>query len=90
MTFKIIILQGEGMKIDLTQAMKDCEGIQKIEQRSDTGKVRNIYKKIIFIYREKNSILVHIGKTKKKKKRNNNTIKTENIKLKKIINILSK
>ena len=58
------------MKIDLTQAMKDCEGIQKIEQRSDTGKVRNIYKKIIFIYREKNSILVHIGKTKKKKKRN--------------------
>ena len=70
MTFKIIILQGEGMKIDLTQAMKDCEGIQKIEQRSDTGKVRNIYKKIIFIYREKNSILVHIGKTKKKKKGN--------------------
>ena len=49
MTFKIIILQGEGMKIDLTQAMKDCEGIQKIEQRSDTGKVRIIYK-LIFLY----------------------------------------
>ena len=37
------------MKIDLTQAMKDCEGIQKVEQRSDTGKVRNIYK-LIFLY----------------------------------------
>ena len=49
MTFKIIILQGEGMKIDLTQAMKNCEGIQKIEQRSDTGKVRIIYK-LIFLY----------------------------------------
>ncbi len=37
------------MKIDLTQAMKDCEGIQKVEQRSDTGKVRIIYK-LIFLY----------------------------------------
>ena len=36
------------MKIDLTQAMKDCEGIQKVEQRSDTGKVRIIYK-LIFL-----------------------------------------
>ena len=37
------------MKIDLTQAMKDCEGIQKVEQRSDTGKVRIIYK-LIFMH----------------------------------------
>ena len=37
------------MKIDLTQAMKDCEGIQKVEQRSDTGKVRIIYK-LIFLH----------------------------------------
>ena len=58
------------MKIDLTQAMKDCEGIQKIEQRTDTGKVRNNQKKINFIYRGKNLTPVHIGKIKKKKKRN--------------------
>ena len=31
------------MKIDLTQQMKACEGIEKIEQRSDTGKVRYYY-----------------------------------------------
>ena len=37
------------MKFDLTQAMKDCEGIQKVEQRSDTGKVRIIYK-LIFLH----------------------------------------
>ena len=37
-------LQGEGMQIDMAQAMKDCEGIEKVEQRSDTGKVRYIFK----------------------------------------------
>ncbi len=62
------------MKIDLTQAMKDCEGIQKIEQRTDTGKVRNNSKIINFIYRGKNLTPVLIGKIKKKKKRNKSLI----------------
>jgi hypothetical protein len=37
------------MKIDLEQQVKDCEGIQKVEQRSDTGKV-SIINKLMLIY----------------------------------------
>ena len=39
----IFLLQEEGVKTDITQALKECEGIQKIEQRNDTGKVRYIF-----------------------------------------------
>ena len=70
-----IKIQEGGMKIDLSQAMKDCEGIQKIEQRSDTGKVRNILINVQLLYREKNLILLLIGKMYKKKKRNRLLIK---------------
>ena len=31
------------MQFDIAQQMKVCEGIEKIEQRNDTGKVRNIF-----------------------------------------------
>jgi len=37
------------MKIDLEQQVKACEGIQKVEQRSDTGKV-SIINKLMLIY----------------------------------------
>ncbi len=58
------------MKIDLTQAMKDCEGIQKVEQRSDTGKVRIIYKLIlIYLQRQKfDSATYEKNKQEKEKK----------------------
>ena len=31
------------MQFDIAQQMKACEGIEKIEQRNDTGKVSNIF-----------------------------------------------
>ena len=38
----INILQEEGMQIDLSKAMEECKGIEKIEARNDTGKVSKI------------------------------------------------
>ena len=40
----LFVLQEEGIKPDINQELKKCEGIQKIEQRSDTGKVRYYFK----------------------------------------------
>ena len=34
-----LLLQGEGMDIDLNKAMKDCEGIEKVQERTNAGVV---------------------------------------------------
>ena len=39
----IFLLQEEGIKTDINKQLKECEGIEKIEQRNDTGKVRYIF-----------------------------------------------
>ena len=42
------------MQFDIAQQMKACEGIEKIEQRNDTGKVSNIFLiNINYIQRQK-------------------------------------
>ena len=66
----IFLLQEEGVKTDITEELKKCEGIQKIEQRSDTGKVRYNFKITFIKFRDKNLIRQHI--IKKNKKKNNN------------------
>ena len=38
----ILFEQGEGMNIDLNKAMKDCEGIEKVQERTNAGVVRKI------------------------------------------------
>ena len=60
------------MQFDIAQQMKACEGIEKIEQRNDTGKVRNIFFFwLIFIkFRDKNLIRELMKKTGKKKENN--------------------
>ena len=35
----LLLLQGEGMDIDLSKAMKDCEGIEKVQERTNAGVV---------------------------------------------------
>ena len=32
-------IQDEGMNIDLNKAMKDCEGIEKVQERTNAGVV---------------------------------------------------
>ena len=39
----IFLLQEEGIQTDINKQLKECEGIEKIEQRNDTGKVRYIF-----------------------------------------------
>ena len=39
----IFLLQEEGIKTDINKQLKECEGIEKIEQRNDNGKVRYIF-----------------------------------------------
>ena len=38
----ILFIQGEGMNIDLNKAMKDCEGIEKVQERTNAGVVSQI------------------------------------------------
>ena len=38
----ILFEQGEGMNIDLNKAMKDCEGIEKVQERTNAGVVSKI------------------------------------------------
>ena len=58
------------MKIDLEQQVKACEGIQKVEQRSDTGKVSIINKLMpIYLQRQKfDSATYEKNKQEKEKK----------------------
>ena len=37
-----LFLQG-GMEIDINKAMKDCEGIEKVQERTNTGVVSCLY-----------------------------------------------
>ena len=43
-----ILLQEGGMNIDLNKAMKDCEGIEKVQERTNTGVV-SLLSIIVFI-----------------------------------------
>ena len=49
------IIQGEGMNIDLNKAMKDCEGIEKVQERTNAGVVSLILmiNSILIIQRQK-------------------------------------
>ena len=38
-TYLIFLIQDEGMNIDLNKAMKDCEGIEKVQERTNAGVV---------------------------------------------------
>ena len=37
--YLLILFQDDGMNIDLNKAMKDCEGIEKVQERTNTGVV---------------------------------------------------
>ena len=39
----ILLLLQEGMDIDINKAMKDCEGIEKVQERTNTGVVSCLY-----------------------------------------------
>ena len=56
----IFILQGEGMTFDINAALKDCEGKDKIEERKDTGKVRNLIIIYNYNFSVKNLIQQHM------------------------------
>ena len=38
----ILLIQGEGMNVDLNKAMKECEGIEKVQERTNAGVVSQI------------------------------------------------
>ena len=37
--FPFLLSQDDGMNIDLNKAMKDCEGIEKVQERTNAGVV---------------------------------------------------
>ena len=41
------------MNIDLNKAMKDCEGIEKVQERTNAGVVSFIFTMGLFIQRQK-------------------------------------
>ena len=63
------------MNIDLNKAMKDCEGIEKVQERTNTGVVSLIliivYHIYLIMYRDKNLILQLMKKINKSKEKNN-------------------
>ena len=63
------------MNIDLNKAMKDCEGIEKVHERTNTGVVSLIliivYHIYLIMYRDKNLILQLMKKINKSKEKNN-------------------
>ena len=63
------------MNIDLNKAMKDCEGIEKVQERTNTGVVRLfLLKIIIYLYRDKNLIQQLMKRINKKKAKNKQII----------------
>ena len=56
------------MNIDLNKAMKDCEGIEKVQERTNAGVVSQILIIIYnWIYRDKNLIQLHMKRINKSK-----------------------
>ena len=49
-TYLIFLIQDEGMNIDLNKAMKDCEGIEKVQERTNAGVVSFISIIIIHLF----------------------------------------
>ena len=45
-----LLIQDEGMNIDLNKAMKDCEGIEKVQERTNKGVVSFINNCISYIF----------------------------------------
>ena len=48
------------MTFDINAALKDCEGKEKIEERKDTGKVRNLIIIYNYNFSVKNLIQLHM------------------------------
>ena len=59
------------MNIDLNKAMKDCEGIEKVQERTNTGVVSwTFFNFWYYLYRDKNLILQLMKRISKSKVKN--------------------